>query len=163
MKDWFLGLQPKERLLCVVGGFLVFIVLIWLLLLLPFSNKVNALETSVSNKKKELLWMNRVDNEIRELKRGQTSQPANTKISLINAVETSSTRGGFRDAVKRISPQSNKSLSVELADVDFDNFIQWIGQLQQRYAILTTQITVNESKETGKINAKLILSRADQV
>ena len=60
MKDWFANLQPRERMIVVVGGALAVLVVLWLAVISPLLDRSAELRASVERKQRLLVELGRV-------------------------------------------------------------------------------------------------------
>ncbi len=157
MKDWFFGLEPRERLL--VGGGAV--VLAWLVLYLmiwaPIAGQYRGLKDSVASQQQTLAWMQRAAAQIQALQ-GSTAGGAKGLggRSLLALADQSARSGGLGGAIKRIEPDGTKGVKVWLEGAAFDPMILWLGKLAKTYQIEPVLITL-EPVGDGRVNARLTL------
>ena len=157
MKDWFLGLEPRERLLVFGGAVVLLLLLLYLLIIEPISSSYTALRQGVAEQRKTLLWMQQAARQVQALKR---SSPGAARglggRSLLAVVDQSARSGGLGDAIKRIEPDGTKGVKVWLEGVAFDPMVLWLGNLTRSYQIETSIVTI-EPLGNGRVNARLTL------
>ncbi|MGW8310064.1 MAG: type II secretion system protein GspM [Thiogranum sp.] len=157
IKDWFFGLEPRERLLVGGGAVLLVLLLLYLLIWEPIAGKYTALQESVGSRKQDLAWMQQAAAQINALKRSDSR--AGTGLggrSLLAVVDQSVRVGGLGGAIKRIEPDGSKGVKVWLEGAAFDPMILWLGKLSKSYAIEPSIITL-EPIGAGRVNARLTL------
>lgn len=157
IKDWFFGLEPRERLLVGGGAVLLVLLLLYLLIWEPIAGKYTALQESVDSRKQDLAWMQQAAAQINALKRSDSR--AATGLggrSLLAVVDQSVRVGGLGGAIKRIEPDGSKGVKVWLEGAAFDPMILWLGKLSKSYAIEPSIITL-EPIGAGRVNARLTL------
>jgi len=69
MKDWFAGLEPRERLLVSGGGVVLLVLLLYLMIWEPIAGNYRALNDGVAEQKKTLAWMKQAAAELKLLQR----------------------------------------------------------------------------------------------
>lgn len=157
MKDWFLGLEPRERILVAGGAVVLVLLMLYLLILEPVSSGYTALREGVAQQKKTLVWMQQAAQQVQALKR---SAPGAARglggRSLLAVVDQSARSAGLGDSIKRIEPDGAKGVKVWLEGVVFDSMILWLGNLTRTYQIETSLITI-EPQGNGRVHARLTL------
>ena len=157
MKDWFLRLEPRERLLVGGGAVVLVLLLLYLLIVEPVANRYAALQDGVAEQRKTLVWMQQAAQQVQVLKR---SAPGGGRglggRSLLAVVDQSARSGGLGPAIKRIEPEGGKGVKVWLEGVAFDPMILWLGKITRTYQIETSIITI-EPQGGGRVNARLTL------
>lgn len=160
MKEWFNNLQTRERNLVLGAALILAVLLIYLLLWEPVTNKVAGLKSSVASQQAQLAWMQQANQEIKALQQGTRPRRAfNQGISLINAVENSAKKSGVRETITRTEPQGSDKITVELRGTEFDRLVDWIGVLTNQYSAQVTQFSASRTDIKGRVDARLILSR----
>ncbi len=157
MKDWFLGLEPRERMLVAGGAGALVLLLLYLLILEPVSSRYAALREGVAQQKKTLVWMQQAAQQAQALKR---STPGAARglggRSLLAVVDQSARAAGLGDSLKRVEPDGAKGVKVWLEGVVFDTMILWLDNLTRSYQIETSLITI-EPQGNGRVHARLTL------
>ena len=157
MKDWFAGLEPRERMLISGGAVVLVLLLLYVMIWEPISSNYRTLKESVAEQKQTLVWMKQSAAQIKALQR---SSPGAARglggRSLLAVVDKSARSGGLGEAIKRIEPDGGKGVKVWLEGVAFDPMILWLGKLTRTYRIETSIITI-EPQGGGRVNARLTL------
>jgi general secretion pathway protein M len=157
MKDWFAGLEPRERLLLGGGGGVLLVLLLYLMIWEPMAGSYQTLKGGVAEQKKTLVWMKQAAAELKLLQRGGSSTARGLGgRSLLAVVDQSARSGGLGPAIKRIEPEGRKGVKVWLEGVAFDPMILWLGKITRTYQIETSIITI-EPQGGGRVNARLTL------
>jgi len=157
MKDWFAGLEPRERLLVSGGGVVLLVLLLYLMIWEPIASNYQALNEGVAEQKKTLVWMKQAAAELKLLQRsGSGTARGLGGRSLLAVVDQSARSGGLGPAIKRIEPEGGKGVKVWLEGVAFDPMILWLGKITRTYQIETSIITI-EPQGAGRVNARLTL------
>jgi general secretion pathway protein M len=157
VKDWFFGLEARERLLVGAGGVLLLWLLLYLMVWEPIADEYTGLKESVEAQQQTLVWMQQAAGEIQALQRSTSgSAKGLAGRSLLAVVDQSARSGGLGDAIKRIEPDGSKGVKVWLEGAAFDPMILWLGQLSKSYRIEPSIITL-EPIGNGRVNARLTL------
>jgi general secretion pathway protein M len=157
MKDWFFGLEPRERTLVSAGAALLLLLLLYLIIWRPVAGKYAGLKADVELQQQNLAWMQQAAAQITALQRSSAGGAKGLGgRSLLAVVDQSARSGGLAGAIKRIEPDGSKGVKVWLEAAAFDPMIIWLGQLSKAYRIEPSMITL-EPVGDGRVNARLTL------
>ncbi len=156
MKDWFAGLEPRERMLISGGAAVLLVLLLYVMIWEPISDNYRALKEGVAQQKQTLVWMKQSAAKIKALQRSRPGARGLGGRSLLAVVDKSARSSGLGEAIKRIEPEGSKGVKVWLEGVAFDPMILWLGKLTKTYRIETSIITI-EPQGNGRVNARLTL------
>jgi general secretion pathway protein M len=157
MKDWFFGLEQRERLMVGVGGVLLMWLLLYLMIWTPIADKYRGLKENVAAQQETLAWMQQAAAQIQTLRRsGGSAAKGLGGRSMLAVVDQSARSGGLATAIKRIEPDGSKGVKVWLEGAAFDPMILWLGKLSKNYRIEPSIITL-EPIGNGRVNARLTL------
>ncbi len=157
MKEWFAGLEPRERRLVTGGAIVLLLLLLYVLVWEPVVGAYRDLKADVAEQRQTLAWMQQAAAQIRTL-RGSGAGTARGLggRSLLSVVDQSARQDGLGNYIKRIEPDGSKGVKVWLEGVAFDPMILWLGRLTRSYQVETTLITI-EPQGGGRVNARLTL------
>ena len=159
MKAWWDSLSLRERSLIGGGMALTLALLIYALAWQPFRAGYRRLHQSVTEQRADLAWMRQAAQEVRRLSggAGSAAKTAGEGQSLLTRVDQTARAAGFGPALKRIAPQGENQLSVQLEAVEFDKLIPWLGTLERNHQILIVNLSVDRTVTAGRVNARLVL------
>ena len=161
MRDWFYGLEDRERLFVGIGAFIVALALIYGLVWAPLDKMHRETQASVSNWQRSLA-------ELQPLKGmasqsgGTVAQARGTQQAPIIIVDQTLRSRGLERYRKRSQPTSSNGIRVEFEDVAFDDLVLWLGDLseQHRMTVQAGSLASGNRSGPGRINAALTLERA---
>jgi len=157
MKDWFAGLERRERMLVAGGGAVLLVLLLYMMIWEPIAGSYRALQDGVAEQKQTLVWMKQAAAELQLLQRsGSGTSRGLGGRSLLSVVDQSARSGGLGPAIKRIEPEGSKGVKLWLEGVAFDPMVLWLGTITRTYQIETSIITI-EPQGGGRVNARLTL------
>jgi len=157
MKEWFEGLDARERQLVIGGAGLLLLLLLYTMIWEPIAGSYRDLQEDVAEQTQTLAWMQQAAAQIRGLQRnGAGGAGGLGGRSLLSVVDQSARTGGLGDSIKRIEPDGSKGVKMWLEGVAFDPMILWLGELIRTYQIETSLITI-EPQGGGRVNARLTL------
>ena len=156
MKDWFLGLELRERKLVGGGAALLLLLLLYLMIWEPIADSYTDLRDGVQQQQETLAWMQQAAAQIRALQGSGGSARGLGGRSLLAVVDQSARSGGLGNAINRIEPDGSKGVKVWLEGVAFDPMILWLGKMVKSFQIEPSIITL-EPVGGGRVNARLTL------
>ena len=157
MKAWWESLSRRERYLIGGGMALALALLLYAQVWRPFVARHLRLQRSVAEQRADLAWMRQAAGQVQRLSGvGTGADPADGR-SLFTRVDQTARSAGFGPALKRIAPQGNDQLSVQLDGVAFDQLIPWLGALEHHQRIVIVNLGVDRTAVAGRVNVRLIL------
>jgi len=160
MKDWFYGLQQRERMFVGVGAVLTLFVLLWGLLWVPLDKGHTAMRENVADWERYLEELRPLGFALNNVNSGTPAQ-ANVAQTPVVVVDQTLRARGLNNSLKRRQPTPN-GIRVEFENVAFDDLVLWLGDLSSRYAmeVQAGSMTVASRAGPGRINAALTLERS---
>lgn len=160
MKQWFLSLAPRERLIVAAGGTLALLVLLYVLVVEPLVQGFAARERQVATLEQELAWMTEAASEVEALRSAGRSdaEPDDDRPAYL-AVD-----GAIREAdlprPQRLEPDGEGIARLELDEVGFDALMRVLGGLETEAAVYVTRARI-ERLGDGLVEADLTLERRE--
>ncbi len=158
MKEWWLGLQARERRTLMIGGVALAITLLYFGLWDPFQSNLKRMEQAVEKNQALLLWMERSAAEVKQLTRagsGAGNRRATSGRSLLALVDQTAKRSRLGVALKRVEPEGKDAVRVWLEQASFDDMMSWLIQLERKNGITIETITVDRQEAPGRVNARI--------
>jgi general secretion pathway protein M len=160
IKNWFGGLQPRERVIIVAGALLVVATAIYLFVLGPLYANVAAREQAVARKKADLAWMRSVAAEVRALSASQPMLAAPTNESLVVLIDRTAREAGLSSALTGQTPNGDSGIRVRLESASFDRTMMWLANLELSHSVAIESVTFDRAAAPGLVNVNLVLNRA---
>ena len=158
MKDWFYGLEQRERWFLIAGATAVVLALIYLLLLNPLYTETAALGTRVEQKEKDFAWMQKAAATIMA-RGGSTSKPI-VEGTLVVIVDRTARAAGLGDSLRTNQPTGPNGIRVRLDSASFDSLVRWLGELQNTYQLQIQSASFDGTGGgPGIVNATVTLER----
>jgi general secretion pathway protein M len=162
MREWFEGLESRERLLVMAGAALLAVFLVIVLVWLPVRSGYNNLKASVAEQRDTAAWMQRSAQQLAGLKRSGGAAAAGLGGRSLLAVTDSTARaGGLGAELKRVEPEGRDSVRVWLDGASFDVLVKWLATLNSTHGILVDNATLERTESAGRVNARLTLQATD--
>jgi len=158
MKDWLESLAPRERLMVMAAAAVVMLLLIYALIWSPLRGSYVALRDNVAGQRDTAVWMQESAQLLAQLKgSGARTQDLDGQ-SLLSLADSTARAGGLAGALKRVEPEGSNSVRVWLESASFDQLIQWLGSLSERYGISADMVSMERVADAaGRVNARLTL------
>ncbi len=157
MKEWLAGLEQRERHLVISGAVLLGLMLIYVVVWEPLTNKVDALRVSTMERDSTLRWMRQTAQEVKKL-RGSGGNRAKSMggQSLLSVVDRTAKSGRLGTALKRVQPDGEKRVRVWMEAASFDDVMRWLVLLDTRYGVRIENSVFEMKQEPGRVDARLV-------
>ncbi len=153
---WFEGLQQREQVMVSVAGAFVLVAIFYFAAWMPLQNSLEKARKGVTSKAELVTWMQEAANKVKQAQRGGAGNRQDNR-PLMQLLNTTGRQQGFNFA--RIEPKSDSEVQLMLDEVKFDDFINWLGMLNNRYQIHVDQVTVNTINKPGYVKVNIRLMR----
>jgi general secretion pathway protein M len=160
MKNWWLGLNLREKQIFSIGILLVLVFFIYEIIFAPLSNSVEVLRHKIHSNQVLLKWMQASDAHIKSLEKNHQPVSSNSNMSLLSVVQNEINDSSIAQNVSQLQQSENDSVQLQLKKVSFDTFIQWLTQLCQQQQLLITQMSITPLDGAGSVDTELKLSRS---
>jgi len=164
MKDWFYGLEARERRLIISGGIIVSIMLLYLLIWEPIARQNEMLKVSYANSQQLIDWMEEAAREAKALQekiRANGSSDSSRNQSLLGVIDRTAKSANLGPAVKRVQPDGKTGARVWLESAIFNDMIKWLEGMQHRDGIRLTNAVIEKLEDAGLVNARLVFERPE--
>lgn len=158
LRQWFMGLERRERLVLGSGGVILFLVIIYAGIVSPYSSHRQALKDQVQQQIALLAWMRPAATRIESL-RG-TRPGALPGGSLLSVVNSSVAGAGLGNALQQAQQASDGSVRAQFSGADFDSLVRWLDTLHRNYGVAPADMSVTRGSGPGLVNVNLKLQGA---
>lgn len=159
LKELFLGLQPRERVVVVAAAAVLLVLLVYLMAWEPLNRRVGSLRQSLESQSETLSWMRAAAVEVRALKSGARAGAGTANQSLLTVIDQSARAGGIKPALQRMEPEGSKAVRLWLGATSFDGLVAWLGQLERQHGIQVTAMSLEPKEIPGIVEARVTLER----
>lgn len=159
LKNWFDGLEPRERWMVSLCGVVVAATLLYVLVVDPYLAHRQQLTEQVAQKRELLAWMQDAKAEIRALESQGRETSAGSGESLFSVVDRTAKEAGLGNSLRQITPDGDSAVRVRLDTARFDYMLQWLGRLEQAHGVSVTRVTFDRTSEPGRVNVSMTLER----
>lgn len=152
-KEYWQGLQPRERLILGLGGVLVFLIFFYALIWQPWHKAISFMETSVQPMRENLVWM-RQQADLINSGGGLASERKykGSKKSLLSVIEQTAKQTQVRSFIQQMVPaQDKKEVRVILEEANFNQWVRWVDVLFKQYGVNIKQVSAESDGEEPNI------------
>jgi general secretion pathway protein M len=152
MKQWFYGLQPRERWIVSVGAVAAVIMILWIGVLRPLQTQTAALRTAVDTKQRLLVDVSRLDGTGPVATGRQGGDQ-----TLVVIVSNTAAAHGLD--LPRTRPNGPSGIDVTFQGAPFDALVTWLVTLHTSYGVDVETASFSSAREPGLVNGQLSLHR----
>nr|WP_041595716.1 type II secretion system protein M [Halorhodospira halophila] len=150
--------NPRERWLLGSGGLLVLVVVPYVAVWEPLTERRDQLQAQVAEQRQDLAWMRSAAEEIHAHDGDNGSaEPVTDERSLLSLVDRAAREAGIDDQLSRVQPDGDGTLRVWMDRVPFDELMNWLDGLQRAAGVEVDALTVERTQEDGLVNVRLTL------
>ncbi|WP_196139291.1 type II secretion system protein M [Aliikangiella sp. G2MR2-5] len=155
LKQWFESLDEKEQKLVLVLSVFILLVMIFFALVKPINDQVGKLESKVKGQERIIAqWSDSIPKILASGGRGSGA----TSSQSLSSVVTASTRQ-FNLRVSRVQEKNSGELQVWFDNVPFNDFMNWIGELGNRYKVSVASVNIRSKDRNGLISIDVKLRK----
>ncbi|MDH3589107.1 MAG: type II secretion system protein M [Gammaproteobacteria bacterium] len=160
MKEWFEGLEQRERLTLIAGGIILLLALVWVLLINPLFVSAGDRAEQINSLRGDVIRARDLSAEIAGLRKGgaRAYTRGDSDQSLMIILERTARESGLQ--VNQSRPMDASTVRVRFESAPFDSLVQWMGILASRYAIQIDIASLDRLDVQGMVNAQLTLKRS---
>jgi general secretion pathway protein M len=158
MKAWLESLAPRERMMVIAAAALVVLLLAYSLVWAPLRGSYVELRDSVAAQRETAVWMQESAQLLAQLRQSGARSTGLGGQSLLSLADSTARAGGLAGALRRVEPEGQGSVRVWLEGASFDQLIQWLNSLSDRYGVNADTVSLERVEDAaGRVNARLTL------
>lgn len=154
MKEWFEGLEARERMILSVGFAAALIIVLWGFVWLPLTNGTGDLHEAIAEKRALLVDIQRAEALPAAASR---AAPVGDGRSLVVLVDQTAGSMGLR--FSRTRPDGPNAINVSFTAAPFDTLVSWLVTLERDHGITVESASFNSTRERGLVSGQLSLRR----
>jgi general secretion pathway protein M len=157
LQVWWRGLVHREKVLVVLGGGVLLAALYYLLVLEPLDQRVTRLEKSLRAEQETAAWLEAQ----RPAVQGQGTQAApaaDDGRSLLAVINDAATAHGIATGLKRVTPQSERNLTLGFEDVPYAGVMQWLQEMVSQRGAKIERLHMERREQPGVVTAEMTLT-----
>lgn len=153
MKDWFYGLQPRERWIVSIGAAVAIVIIVWAFVVSPLRAEAARLRTSVDAKQRLLIDVARIEGQQPS---SVVSNREGAGQTLVVIIDNTARSHGLNPRTRANGPSG---VDVSLQGVPFDSLVGWLLVLHGTYGVDVDTASFSAGREPGLVNGQLTLRR----
>ncbi|MET0094694.1 MAG: type II secretion system protein GspM [Sedimenticola sp.] len=153
-------MNPRERLFLALGTAVSLLLLLYLVVYVPVEQSIEKAESRLKGSQEQLARLQAISDEYRRLSHLDSRAVGRGAESLLSIIEKSSQQYGLNSAIRRITPEGEQKVRIQLQEVSFDKLTAWFSQLAISEGISTETIIVRGGDTAGLVNVNLMLKRS---
>jgi len=157
VKDWYLGLEPRERRMVAIGAVVVLLALVWGLLVNPVYSAAAAAERRIETKRETLAFLRSAAAELAGATHLPADRPDLAGQSLVVIIDRSARQAGLGAALTNNQPVGEDGIRVRLEGASFEAVARWLAALNQASGLAIESASLDRAPEAGRVNASLTL------
>ena len=159
MKEWWIGLTRRERLMVGVAGLVILFGVLYFAMVEPFFGRLGRYRQEVPEKRDLLVWMQDKDQEIRALRAtGAGASGAKSGGSVMVVIDQTAQKQGLSKSLNRIEPEGENGAKVWLEDLAYDDLMLWLQLLETKQGIRVTAFSAEPDDGSGYVKARITLA-----
>ena len=162
MRDWWLGLAPRERQAVLAGAVVLVVLLVYGGLWAPLAAERERQAERRAALLADLQWMRQAAAEVRAL-RGAGAERRNRGDggrSLLAQVDISTQAAGIEDSIGGIQPEEGERVGVTLEGAGFDALMRWLGWLKGE-GVDVASLSLRRIDRSPNVDGRVVLVRGD--
>lgn len=159
MKNWFLSLAPRERVMVAAAAIAILVALFYTAVWQPLHRGAVDYEQRIERQRELAVHVATLGAQAAQLRARSQGNFRGQNDSLLAIIDRSSREAGVRGAIQRIQPEGPNKAAVTMTGGSFNALIQWLRQLQQSYGITISALNVVRGESNGRIEARMTLER----
>lgn len=158
MKAWWRTLTSRERSVVAMGAAVAFAFIFWLAVWRPLAAANSAMAERIERKAADVAWMRAAAAEARQLATRPAEAGNRGDLSLLALAEQSARGSGLAAGFRRGEPVGEARVRVMFEAVSFDQLVNWLVLLNERYAVHADELSVDRAGEPGLVDARVLLA-----
>jgi general secretion pathway protein M len=156
-QQFWMQASPRERWLIGGGSGLLLVVVLIFYVWQPIARDRQKLRANLPQLRTNAEQVRLNAAEVARLKTLPASA-ALPKGGIRGAVESSAAAFKLRDSMSQVSMEGDGRITLSMAAVPFDNWVRWLGHLQEQYRIRLESCRVEALPQPGMVRIKAVLA-----
>lgn len=147
------SLQDRERLILIIGSFIVALILFYSLILFPWHRALNEMGARLPTLRTNIEWMRVHSDALSNGEiRNQNPDYKGQNQSLLSVIEQTASRAQVRETIQQMVPtQNGQEIRVVLEEAEFSKWLNWVDVLYKQYGVTVLQVIAEKEDERPNI------------
>lgn len=159
MKDWFLSLAPRERVMVSAAAIVAVVALFYTAVWQPLHQGAAEMEQRIQRQRQLAIHVAKLGAQAERLRARTQGDFRAENDSLLAIINRTSRNMGLGHAIQRIQPDGPDKAAVTIEGASFNTMIRWLRKLQQQYGVTITVLNVVRGENEGRVEARMTLER----
>lgn len=156
MKNVFVHLSRREKLMVIMTGVFILFFLSYTFIARPLAERLQFYQDRLPAQQELLAWMEQASQEVQQLRATrQGLSGAGGNDSPLAIISKSGKAQGLGNSIKRIEPGEGQEVRLWLDGVIFDDMVPWLSMLEEQYGLTVGDISLDRDKDPGYVNVRL--------
>ncbi len=155
LKQYWQGLEARERRLLLIGGGLALAIVFYSLLWEPWHERIRSLRVEVPSKYQDLVWLTWQKDHLRGVLSKKQARALSKPASVLTFIEQSATRLGLRKSLS-ISPGRNGQTRIIIKQAPFDQALAF-AQALSKAGFRLEAVLFKGADTPGQVDATLTI------
>jgi general secretion pathway protein M len=161
LKERFLALELRERLLVSAAVATVMLALLFVLVWEPLHDSVKRMRGDLSEMQTLVAELSRARSLVLSGRGGVGSLQGQGR-SLLAIADQTGKENGLANAITRMQPEGETTVRIWLEQADFVMLMRWLNLLETTYGVTVIEAAIDREAQPGLVRARLGLIRSTQ-
>ncbi len=153
MKQWWRGLQLRERLVVLVAAGLLSLLALDSFVISPWIGSGEALSGEIEQARDDLAWM---EQAVRRLPAGGRKPVAVAGGNLVTRINRLTGQSGLRSQMKQMKPIGEREVRLRFEKAAFGSLVGLLKEVE-RQELEIKELRILPTDESGRVNATLVV------
>lgn len=161
MKNWFMGLEARERVFVSIAVVFVVFAIAWFGVWEPLNTSHKRAAESVNNWQSSLAALRPMKGQIQTAGNSRPTTAGQNQ-SLVVIVDNSLRQRGLYASLQRSQPTpGGNGIRVEFENAVFDDLMLWLGDLHRQHGLIVQSGSFSSAsgENPGRVNSSVTLER----
>ncbi len=154
MKQWWRGLQMRERIVVAIAGVLMLLLGFHSLVWEPWQQAGADLADGIEQAEDDLNWMREAVTRLPQA--GKATVAVAARGNLVTRMNRLISQAGLRQQMKQMKPAAEKEVRLRFEKAGFDPLLKLLGQIQSQ-GLEIRELRILPAEEPGRVNATLVV------
>ena len=158
--QWWYERSQREQVLIGVGGFLIIILLVYILVWKPLTSNITTMRQTIQDQTALLSWLDTASSKIQQYESaGYTKRQASNQPLLV-LTEQTLMQNKLSQYVTNTQQKSDNEIIITLKNIPFDRAVDWLEMLWKRDNVVVSNMNANKTKTMGLVNLTVTLGKS---
>lgn len=153
MRNWWSGLNFRERIILVIASLVAIVIGLDTLVLQPMTSGSVKLDDKIAQAKDDLEWMRLA---INRLPAQGTGSKKVTQERIVSYIDKQINRQGLKKNLEQMAPIQENSARLRLSDVEFTKLLSFISAIDGSVSI--DEVRLLPTDNAGFVNVSMVIS-----